>query len=261
MMFLSHSNASKLPALDVFRGLGKRVAWRLLVPVFVSAHFATGCTWIPTMVNQGIDAAIVVAEHRSFYSVAEDYAIKSEVEAKILDENLALDVRTDVYQGRVMLTGVVPAAADRKRAESAAKQVKGAGEVFNEIQVSDENLVKVWLTGVFRQIKLKLKLIEAESVTSINYRWRAVDDVVYFLGSAADGEEMARVVSIAQNMGGVRKVVTHISLRSVPAAPPPAPIYTVKLPKPDTVKLAKSVPVGTKAKPARTLAAASRTRH
>jgi osmotically-inducible protein OsmY len=219
MSFLPQFAPSKVPALAEFPG-HRKVAWKLLLPVLLSTQFPTACTWVPTIVNHGVDAAVVVAEHRSFSSVAEDYAIKSEVDAKILDENLGLDVRADVYQGQVMLTGVVHTAAERKKAESAAKQVTAAREVFNEIQVSDENPLKVLLTGLFRQTKLKVKLIEADSVKSINYRWRAVDDVVYVLGSAADGEEMARVITIAQDINGIRKVVTHISLRSPPVAPP-----------------------------------------
>lgn len=253
MILPFHFIASKLPGADFFIGNRKRVVRRLLLAILLYGQFSTGCTWAPTMVNQGVDAAIMVAEHRSFYAVAEDYAIKSEVDAKILDENLALDVRADVYQGLVLLTGVVHTTAERKRAEMAAKAVEAAREVFNEIKVSDENPIKVWLTGLFRDLKLKVKLIAAESVSSINYRWRTVNDVVYLLGNAASREEMSRVISIAQEMDGVHKVVSHIQFQSpllalpMPPPSPQPPIYTVKAAKP--------VIAGTKAKPAKALAA------
>src|SRR2546426_8479445 len=97
----------------------------------------TGCAWVPTMVSQGVDAATTIGEHRSFYATAEDYSTKSEIVSRFVDENLALDVSTDVYQGRVMLTGLVKSAAIRKKAEELARQVPAVHEIFNDLQITE----------------------------------------------------------------------------------------------------------------------------
>ena len=103
----------------------------------VGVALVTGCAWIPTMVSQGVDAATTIGEHRSFYATAEDYSTKSEIVSRFVDENLALDVSTDVYQGRVMLTGLVKSAAIRKKAEELARQVPAVHELFNDLQITE----------------------------------------------------------------------------------------------------------------------------
>ena len=77
---------------------------RVTVFTLSLAGMLTGCTWIPSMINQGFDAATTVAEHRSLYTTAKDYSIRSEIRSKFADEGLLLDISTDVYNGRVMRT-------------------------------------------------------------------------------------------------------------------------------------------------------------
>jgi len=51
------------------------------------------------------------AEERRLYNIAEDYTIKSEITNKYFDETMLMEINTDVYEGRVMLTGAVTKAA------------------------------------------------------------------------------------------------------------------------------------------------------
>src|SRR5437870_8346854 len=76
------------------------------------------------------------AEERRLYNIAEDYTIKSEITNKYFDETMLMEINTDVYEGRVMLTGAVTKAATKKKAELIARRVKGVREIFNEIQVT-----------------------------------------------------------------------------------------------------------------------------
>jgi osmotically-inducible protein OsmY len=183
----------------------------MALPFFLAETFLPGCTWIPTMVSQGVDVATTVAEHRSIYSTAQDYATRSEIRSNFLDENLLLEVSTDVYKGRVMLTGLVKNDAARKRAEELARQVGAVRELFNEIQIADQGSIKAAAQGLVIEAKLKAKLLTAEGVRSINYRWRAINGVVYLLGTSGSPDELTRVVTIVQGTEGVRAVVTHVT--------------------------------------------------
>jgi endonuclease YncB( thermonuclease family)/osmotically-inducible protein OsmY len=171
----------------------------------------TGCTWIPTMVSQGVDAVTTIGEHRSFYATLEDYATKSEIVSRLMDENLVLDVNTDVYKGRVMLTGLVKSAATRKKAEELARQVPAVQELFNDLQITEEGGFGVTLSDLAIETHMRLMLMMAEGVKSINYRWRANKGVVYLLGTADSPEELAHVVSLASETAGVREVVVHVT--------------------------------------------------
>jgi endonuclease YncB( thermonuclease family) len=127
-----------------------------------------------------------------------------------LDENLALSVSTDVYKGRVMLTGLVKNAAARKRAGELARQVPAVQEIFNDLQISEDGGILVTLTDLFIENELKVKLVMAEGVSSINYRWRANNGTLHLLGAADNPDELAQVVRIARETDGVRKVVIHV---------------------------------------------------
>jgi endonuclease YncB( thermonuclease family)/osmotically-inducible protein OsmY len=171
----------------------------------------TGCAWIPTMVSQGVDAATTIGEHRSFYATAEDYSTKSEIVSRFVDENLALDVSTDVYQGRVMLTGLVKSAAIRKKAEELARQVPAVHELFNDLQITEAGGMGVTLSDFAIEARMKVMLVMDGGIKSINYRWRANKGVVYLLGTADSAEELAHVVSLARETEGVREVVVHVT--------------------------------------------------
>ena len=162
------------------------------------------------MVNQSVDAATTIAEQRSLYNAAEDYAIKQEITGKFFDENFLLEVSTDVYKRRVMLTGAVKTIAARKRAEELARQTVAVRDVFNEIQITDDGGVKSVAEGLYVEAKLKAKLLTADSIRSINYRWRAMNGVVYLLGTAGSPEELDRVMNIARETDGVHDVVSHM---------------------------------------------------
>ena len=49
--------------------------------------------------------------------------------------------------------------------------------------------------------------------SSINYRWRSVNGVVYFIGVAQNRGELAEVVRLARAMSHVNKVVTHVRIK------------------------------------------------
>ena len=192
---------------------------RVTVFTLALAGLMSGCTWIPSIINQGVDAATTVAEHRSLYTTAKDFSIRSEIRSKFLDEGLLLDISTDVYNGRVMLTGLVNYTAERDRAEELTRLVSGVREIYNEIQITRNDGLQAFLQasaeGLIVEAKLKVKLVTAEGVRSINYRLRAMNGVVYVLGTAVSPEELDRVVSIAYATRDVRDVITHVMRQDI----------------------------------------------
>ena len=142
----------------------------------------SGCS-SPTAI---LDAATTVAEDRSMKRVRDDVAIKIDINAKMLARkyrDLFLEVSTNVYEGKVMLTGTVKTAGERRRATLLAAEVEGVKHIFNELQVA-EGSIEGTASDLWIETKLKARLVTERQVRSINYRWRAVNGVVYFIGAA-----------------------------------------------------------------------------
>ena len=191
------------------------MTWLRSGGVLMVATLLPSCAWVPTMVSQGVDAAITIGEHRSFYATAKDYATRAEIASRFADENFAVEVSTDVYHGRVMLTGLVKSAHTRQKAEQLAQQVTDVRELFNDIQITEAGGILGTFNDLFIESKLKAKLVMAEGVKSINYRWRANNGMVFLLGTADSPEELAHVVSIVLETDGVREVVLHVTSQEV----------------------------------------------
>jgi hyperosmotically inducible protein len=181
--------------------------WTALAGLAVVGLVAlTGCIASATKVGT------IAEEDRSMYHHAEDFEIKSTIRNKYLDETMLMDISTDVYEGRVMLTGAVNKAEEKRRAEEIARQTKGTREVFNDIQLTDEGGVKATATDLTIETKLHVKLLAAKGVSSVNFRLRAVNGVVYLLGLAQSHEELDKILGIVRETDGVRQVVSHMQI-------------------------------------------------
>jgi osmotically-inducible protein OsmY len=186
------------------------------VGMMALASLLAGCAFgVSTFATDGADFGVNVGRSitadRSLFNVLDDLSIKITIEHTLFDEALSFNVSVDVYQGMVMLTGSVGDAVTRKKAEKLARQVDGVRELFNEIQVTDESWVKSLPKDLFVENTLTVKLVLASGIRSVNYRCRAVNGVVYFMGMARSREELDKVIALAR-MNGVRKIVSHVFL-------------------------------------------------
>lgn len=180
----------------------------LLVAVMGSLE---GCLNSVTSVGHAmVNVGTTTQEDRSLYRIAADYAIKAEITHTYLDETMLLDINTDVYAGRVLLTGAVRDAATRLKAEEIARRVKNVREIINEIQVTPNGDLSASIHDVLIENELQLFLLMEKGVSSIDYRWRSVNSVVYFIGLASSREELDKVLSLARDLRAVKKVVSHI---------------------------------------------------
>jgi len=126
--------------------------------------------------------------------------------------NLFLEVSTNVSVARVKLNGTVKTAADRRWATLLTAEVNGVKRVYNDFQVADGD-IEGTASALWTETKLKARFLSEGNERSINYRWRAIDGVVYFIGAARSRKELVRVIEVARDTKGVKKVVTHVRLR------------------------------------------------
>ncbi len=171
-----------------------------------------GCT-SPTMM---LDAATTVAEDRTMSQVMTDVGLKIDINTKLLSKkyrDLFFDVNTNVYENRVMLTGSVETTSHKRRATLLVRGIKGVTKVINELQVTDDGSLKDTANDLWIETKLKARLVGAKGVSSINYRWRSVNGVVYFIGVAQDRRELSKVIRLARDTNHVNRVVSHVLIK------------------------------------------------
>lgn len=163
-----------------------------------------------------IDAATSVAEDRRFSQVIADTEVKTDINKRLLSEtnrDLFFDVSSDIYEGRVMLTGSVKTARDRQRAGALVNGLRGVRTVYNEIQVTNEGGFTNTANDAWISTKIKAKLLAEKGVKSINYKWRVVNSVVYFIGRARTQKEFNKVLALVKDTQHVTRVVQHIAVR------------------------------------------------
>ena len=80
--------------------------------------------------------------------------------------------------------------------------------------MTDEGGVGQSARDFWIEAKLKMKLLTADGVSSLNYRWRSVNGTVYLLGQARSQAELDQVIRLVRETDSVRGTVSHVSVAS-----------------------------------------------
>ena len=65
------------------------------------------------------------------------------------------------------------------------------------------------------ETKINAKLLLTRGVTSVNYRWRSVRDVVYLIGWSRSQDELKTVLDIIRKTEGVHDVKHFVEIKPV----------------------------------------------
>jgi len=197
----------------------RRIALMRSIAVLVGLGFlVSGCTLPAMLVGAVATTGIAAAQERSMGDAVDDLTTQVAIEAKYVREDTSLfaNVDTTVIEGRVLLTGLVKTPEDRIEAARLAWQAPGVNEVINEIEVTDRSTLWAFPKDAWISTRLRAKLIGDGDVYDINYDIETVNGTVYLLGIARDEKEHNRVLQHARNIGGVKKVVTHVRQTAAP---------------------------------------------
>ena len=197
---LSNSNASR-PGLPV-----------LLVLLALALPGLTGCA--SAVVGAGAVAGIAAFEERPVKVIARDSKISAELKIALLEisEQHFAKVGIEVFEGRVLLTGVVPTEQMRADAVTAAWKIAGVKTVLNELAIGDQALTDTardgWITT-----QLTSKLTFDKHVRAINYAIETVGGTIYLIGIPQNQAELDRVIAHARSVGYVRNVISHVRVK------------------------------------------------
>lgn len=147
-------------------------------------------------------------------STAQDNNLRAEIANNALNKSQLKNVRAEVHDGNVTLTGTVDLAAAKRQAEERVRHVKGVEGINNQIQVSGPEI---------SDAELQQKVVKAVQYDRLGYRTTpfnaisvGVQNGVVTLGGTAYGPVDAdSAVSTALNIKGVKDVIDNISVDPV----------------------------------------------
>ena len=181
--------------------------------VMLAALPLGGC---PAIVLGGAAAGgyTLATAQRSPTQIAKDASIAAVAHKYWADTStdLARDVSATVYNSQLLITGTVPNAEMKAKAEEVAKHIEGVGPIYNEIQVGQPtNFGQDAKDGVVSNT-LRAKLLSDSEVRSSNFTTHTLNGVVYLIGYARNAAERQRVVDYARNLSNVSRVVAYIEV-------------------------------------------------
>ena len=178
----------------------------------------SACTTTGFAVGAGAGAAVAVSQERGLTGTLTDTRIRAAINILWLKQNSDMyrGLGLAVYEGRVLVTGVVRSEERRADAVRLAWRATGVKEVINEIAVDSTGRSKDFIRDTWITAQLKTKFLFDKAVTAINYSVDTVNYTVYLFGVAQDKSELERVINHARNVKFVRRVVNHVLLKSDP---------------------------------------------
>ncbi len=188
-----------------------------LIPLALAALVTlSGCGGV--VVGAGASAATAAAQERGLETALIDARIQTEINHGWLqyDQELFVSLATSVYEGRVLLTGVVRNEKIRGDIVAMAWKVRGVREVINDIIIDASGATGTFTRDSWICAQVKSKVLFDKEIASINYQIETVRHVVYLMGVAQNKAELDRVINYARNVEYVEKVVNHVLLKNDP---------------------------------------------
>ncbi len=180
----------------------------------------SGCTplGLATGAGAGVTVGTAAAQERGMGGTARDAQIRVEITNMWFRQNIDLmkGLNLQIYEGRVLISGVVQDMKLQEDAVRLAWQPPAVRDVINEIEVREGGGVSEYASDKWIATQLRTKLLFAKDVFSLNYSVESVGGTVFLLGLAQDQKELDLVQQVARTTPRVKKVVSHVLIKGDP---------------------------------------------
>ena len=123
-----------------------------------------------------------------------------------------LNIQVEVLDGRIFLSGKVNEAEEKIKITKLAWETKGVREVKNAITIKGQSNFKQTAKDILITSQLRTALIFNKKTKSRNYTLETINKKIYIFGIAMDIEEKKEVLSEAEKIYDVEKVIPSIYL-------------------------------------------------
>ena len=175
--------------------------------------FLSGCVGVS---SQGIfgTGVTVAFDPRSVGTQIDDSIMQKSLSAKIilLDKKYFLSVKSKVLDGRIFLTGKVDNPEEKLKLTKLAWETKGVRSVKNDIKIKEKFNFQQSAKDILISSQLRTALILNKKTKATNYQIDTYKKKIYIYGIAITTEERDLVLSEANEILDVEKVIASILL-------------------------------------------------
>lgn len=184
--------------------MSKQTALKLILSAALISQI-TAC--VPVVVGGAAATGAMAADRRTSGIYVEDENIELKA-VKKMETNLGEDAHVNVtsYNRNVLLTGEVPVAESKSKAENLVKEITNTRSITNEITVGPKSSLGSRSNDSYITSKIKTKFVTENKFPANYVKVVTENGVVYLLGIVTNTEADA-AVEIARNTDGVTKVV------------------------------------------------------
>ena len=156
----------------------------------------------------------VAFDPRSVGTQIDDSIMQKSLSARILlkNKNYVLSVKTKVLDGRIFLTGKVDNPEEKLQLTKLAWETDGARSVKNDIKIKEEFDFKRSAKDILITSQLRTAMILNKNIKATNYQLDTYKKVIYIYGIAMTSDEKDLVISEAEEILDVEKVIASIML-------------------------------------------------
>ena len=123
-----------------------------------------------------------------------------------------LNIQVEVLDGRIFLSGKVEEPEEKIKITKLAWETKGVREVKNAITIKGNSNFKQTAKDILITSQLRTALIFNKKTKARNYTLETINKRIYIFGIAMDIEEKKEVLSEAEKIFDVEKVIPSIYL-------------------------------------------------
>jgi len=186
----------------------------LITMAFISLFIIQGCSPVSILASGGATTMVVADGDRSLGTVVDDATIKLSLSAKFLrsENNIFLDINTNVTDGRVLLTGIVENQEIRIDAVKSVWEISGVKEVMNEIEVGNKTTIKEYTKDLWITAQVKSLAAKAVGIRVVSYNFETIRGKVYIAGISSRPKQLQDVISAIKTIKGVKEIVNYVTL-------------------------------------------------
>jgi len=187
----------------------------LLLVLLLSSINILSCSPAGILASGGATGMVVAEGDRSFGTVVDDTTIKINIASKFInsDDNLFVDVGTNVLEGRVLLTGLVDNQEIRIDAVRRVWDVEGVNEVINEIQIGNRESIKEYAQDLWITTQVRGLAAKTIGLRSISYNFETIQGRVYIAGITSRADQLEELVKVAKTVKGVTEIINYVIIK------------------------------------------------
>ena len=172
--------------------------------------FLSSCS-TATRFGTGVD---ITFDPRTIGMQIDDTIMQKNLVARLSlsEKKYFLNIQVEVLDGRIFLSGKVDDPEEKIRITKLAWETKGVREVKNAITIKGQSNFKSTAKDILITSQLRTALIFNKKTKSRNYTLETINKKIYIFGIAMDNEEKKEVMSEANKIYDVEKIIPSIYL-------------------------------------------------